>query len=50
MIRLDSRTEGAIAIMAAFLVLFSAMLDPFVSLVLAAASLAGLGIYRLVKA
>jgi len=36
--------------MAALLVLFSAMLDPLVSIVLAAASLAGLGIHRLAKA
>lgn len=43
---MDNKTEGTINIVAALLVLFSAMLDPRVSVVLAIAALVGLAIYK----
>jgi hypothetical protein len=46
---MNSKTEGTIAIAAALLVLFSAMLDPRVSAGLAVAALAGLGIYHFLQ-
>ncbi|HZD42552.1 MAG TPA: hypothetical protein VE134_00700 [Methanomicrobiales archaeon] len=44
---MDADKEGTIAILAALLVLFSAMLDPIISVVLAVAALFALGIYHL---
>ena len=43
---MDNRTEGTLSMLAALLVLFSAMLDPRVSCVLAVAALVGLAIYK----
>ena len=48
-IEMNARTEGAIAIAAALLVLFSAMWDPRVSVVVSVVALAALGIYRFVQ-
>jgi hypothetical protein len=45
---MDSRTEGTLAIVAALLVLLSAMWDPRVSAGLAIVALLGLGLYRLI--
>ena len=45
---MSTKTEGTIAILAALLVLFSAMLDPRVSVAISIAALLALGIYRLV--
>ena len=42
-------TEGILAIIAALLVLFSAMWDPRVSVVVSVVALLGLGIYKIVK-
>ncbi|MBU6231234.1 MAG: hypothetical protein KGI50_05740 [Patescibacteria group bacterium] len=44
-----SKPEGTISIIAALLVLFSAMLNPMVSVVLAVVALVGLGIYEFMK-
>jgi hypothetical protein len=44
---MKKETEGILAILAAMLVLFSAMIDPPVSLVLAVAALGALGAYLL---
>jgi hypothetical protein len=46
---MNNQTEGLFAIIAAFIVLFSAMLDPKVSVILAVAGLALYGIYKLTK-
>lgn len=46
---MNVKTEGTIAIVAALLVLFSAMWDPRISVVVAIVALAALGIYRLVQ-
>ncbi len=46
---MNNQTEGALAIIAALLVLFSAMLDPKVSVILAVASLALYGLYKLTE-
>jgi len=43
---MNERTEGTISAMAAMLVLFTAMLDPRVSVGLAVLSLIGLSIYH----
>ncbi len=43
---MKSRTEGIVAIVAAMLVLFSAMWDPRISVVVAVVALAAIGIYR----
>jgi hypothetical protein len=48
-IRMNSRTEGTIAIVAALLVLFSALLDPRISAALAVVGLLGFGAYRLLQ-
>jgi len=45
---MNARTEGAIAIVAAILVLFSAMWDPRISVGLSVVALVALGIYRFV--
>jgi 4-hydroxybenzoate polyprenyltransferase len=42
-------TEGTLAIIAALLVLFSAMWDPRVSVVVSVVALLGLGIYKFLK-
>lgn len=44
---MNTKTEGTIMILAALLVLFSAMLDPRVSVAISIVALVGLGIYRL---
>ncbi len=46
---MNARTEGAIAIAAALLVLFSAMWDPRISVVVSVIALAMLGIYKFVQ-
>jgi hypothetical protein len=46
---MNNQTEGLFAIVAAFVVLFSAMLDPKVSVILAVAGLALYGIYKLTE-
>jgi hypothetical protein len=45
----ESRTEGVFAIVASLLVLFSSMLDPVISVVLAFGLMLAYGIYKLVK-
>ena len=45
---MNSKTEGTIAILAALLVLFSAMWDPRVSVVVSIVALAAFGIYKFV--
>jgi hypothetical protein len=47
-IEMNSKTEGTIAILAALLVLFSAMWDPRVSVVVSIVALAAFGIYKFV--
>lgn len=46
---MNTKTEGTLAIIAALLVLFSAMWDPRVSIVVSLAALVGLGIYKLLQ-
>lgn len=46
---MNSKTEGTVAIVAALLVLFSAMWDPRISAGLAVVALLGLGLYRLLR-
>ena len=46
-IHMDDKTEGTIAILAAFFVLFSAMIDPLVSAVVAIGILASIGIWKI---
>jgi hypothetical protein len=46
---MNSRIEGTIAIVTALLVLFSAMWDPRISVVISIVSLATLGVYRFVQ-
>ncbi len=43
---MSAKTEGTIAIVAALLVLFSAMLDPRISAGLAVVALLAFGVYR----
>jgi hypothetical protein len=43
---MNDTTEGVIGILAAILVLFTAMLDPRLSIGLAVVALAGLAVYR----
>jgi hypothetical protein len=45
---MNDRREGSAAILAALLVLFSAMWDPRVSVIVSAAALVALGIHKLV--
>jgi hypothetical protein len=45
--RMNTKTEGTLAILAALLVLFSAMWDPRISVIVSIAALVGLGIYKL---
>jgi membrane protein implicated in regulation of membrane protease activity len=46
---MNARTEGAIAIAAALLVLFSAMWDSRISVVVSVVVLVALGVYRFVQ-
>lgn len=46
---MNTKTEATLAIIAAMLVLFSAMWDPRVSVVVSIAALLGLGVYKLVQ-
>ena len=46
---MNSKTEGMLAIIAALLVLFSAMWDPRASVAVSVLALVGLGIYKLVQ-
>jgi hypothetical protein len=46
---MNSKTEGTLAILAAMLVLFSAMWEPSVSVVVSIAALAALGIYKFLQ-
>jgi hypothetical protein len=48
-VEMNARTEGAIAIAAALLVLVSAMWDARVSVVVSIVALAALGVYRFVQ-
>ncbi|HTP07556.1 MAG TPA: hypothetical protein VMP08_04855 [Anaerolineae bacterium] len=44
---MNTQTEGVVALIAAFVVLFSAMLDPKVSIILAVVGLLLYGVYKL---
>ena len=46
---MNSKTEGMLAVIAALLVLFSAMWDPRVSIVVSILALLGMWIYKLVQ-
>jgi hypothetical protein len=46
---LNAKTEGTIAIVAAMLVLFSALWDPRISIAVSVVALAALGIYKFVQ-
>ena len=46
---MNPKTEGVLAIIAALLVLFSAMWEPSVSVAVSILALLGLGIYKLVQ-
>ena len=46
---MSTRTEGTLAIAAALLVLFSAMWDPRISIVVSIVALVAFGVYRLVQ-
>ena len=46
---MNTKTEGAIAIVAAIFVLLSAMWDPRISLILSVVALVGLGVYRIMQ-
>jgi hypothetical protein len=46
---MNQKTEGTLAIVAALIVLFSAMWDPRVSVVLAVVALAAFGVYSLMQ-
>lgn len=46
---MNPKTEGTAEIIAAFLVMFSAMWDPTVSVVLAVVALAAFGVYRFIQ-
>jgi hypothetical protein len=46
---MNTKTEGILAILAALLVLFSAMWDPRVSVAVSILALLGLGIYKYVQ-
>jgi len=47
--KLNSKQEGTIEILAALLVLFSAMLDPKISLAISVVALAALGIWKFLE-
>ncbi|MFA5098797.1 MAG: hypothetical protein WC461_01080 [Candidatus Paceibacterota bacterium] len=44
-----NKIEGVVSILAALLVLFTAMLEPIVSTIIALVFLVGLGVYELIK-
>jgi hypothetical protein len=46
---MNTKTEGTLAILAALLVLFSAMWDPRVSVVVSLLALVGIGLYKLTQ-
>lgn len=46
---MKTKTEGMFAIIAALLVLFSAMWEPRLSVVVSLAALVGLGVYKLLQ-
>jgi len=46
---MNSKTEGTIAVLAALFVLFSAMWDPRISIVVSIVSLAVLGIHKFIQ-
>ena len=46
---MNARTEGTIAVVAALLVLFSAMWDPRISVAISVIALAAIGVYRFVQ-
>ena len=46
---MSAKTEGAIAIVAALIVLFSAMWDPRISVVISVVALAALGVCQFVR-
>ena len=46
---MNTKTEGVLAILAALLVLFSAMWDPRVSVVVSILALLGMGIYKFLQ-
>jgi hypothetical protein len=46
---MNSKTEGTIGIVAALLVLFSAMWDPRISIAISVLALGAFGIYRLLQ-
>ena len=46
---MNTKTEGTFAIIAALIVLFSAMLSPVISVVISIMALAAFGIYKLVQ-
>jgi hypothetical protein len=46
---MNTKIEGTLAILAALLVLFSALWNPRISVVVALAALVGLGIYKLLQ-
>jgi hypothetical protein len=46
---MNTRTEGVIGIVTALFVLFSAMLDPRISVVVSVVALAGFGVYRFMQ-
>jgi hypothetical protein len=48
-IEMNARTEGTIAIVTALVVLFSAMWDPRISVVVSVVALVALGVYRFVQ-
>jgi hypothetical protein len=45
---MNTKTEGTLAILAAFFVLFSAMWDPRISALISIAAFVGLGVYKFV--
>lgn len=46
---MNAKTEGTIAVLAALLVLFSAMWDPRISVAVSIAALGAIGIYKFVQ-
>jgi hypothetical protein len=46
---MNTKTEGTIAIIVALFVLFSAMWDPRVSILISILALLGLGVYKLLQ-
>lgn len=46
---MNTKTEGLLAILAALLVLFSAMWDPRISVLVSILALAGFGLYKMIE-